>query len=192
MKTVVKSERRKLVYPASRTEYRTDNLLAEYNEYLSSDQGPGSGPYVEIDGTMYAYRTTEIHREHIPIDVSAASGGSDAFELTIAPSHAGTKPAFEGPVEVASAWSIPGPLWIHAVGNRHQLDHVETVVKTSSDEGPRPVESRESVSLTGDSELLATYRMPDKLPPHTFRAWVGTRFVGGRRVKPTRYHTSIN
>lgn len=110
VEAVITSDRRTLIYPASRTGYRTDNLPAGYEEHLGPDRGPGSSPYVDLEGMMYASRVAEIGREPVPLSVSVASAGSGAFELTTAPSQAGPKPAVDGPVEVASTWSVPVPV----------------------------------------------------------------------------------
>lgn len=166
---VVTSDRRTLVYPASETEYRTDDLPSGYDEHLGSAQGPG--PYVELDGTMYAFRVTEVHREHVPLGVSVASIGSDTFELTVAPSQAGSKPAVEGSVEVASTWSVPGPLWVHAGAHRHRLDRVDAAVGDPAGDDTSPVADAETVSIRADEELLATYRVPPGVPAGIYRAW---------------------
>lgn len=171
VESVVASDRRTLVYPTSRTEYRTNDLPSGYDQHLGPDQGPGSGPYVEIKGTMYAFRVTEIRREHVPLDVSVRAAGSDAFELTVAPSEAGSKPAIDGPIEVESTWSVPGPLWVHSDGTRHRLDRVETVLKHQEDGESRPVTDAETVSIPADNELMAIYRVPAEVPPGTYRAW---------------------
>lgn len=171
VRTVVASDRRTLVYPASRTEYRTDDLPAGYHEQLGRDQGPGSGPYVELDGTMYAFRVTDVRREHVPLEVSVASAGRDAFELTVVPSEAGPKPAVDGPVEVAGTWSVPGPLWVQAGGERHRLDLVETVVRGPGDDEARSVGDDETASIPVDGELVAAYAVPPAVPPGTYRAW---------------------
>jgi hypothetical protein len=171
VEAVVTSDRRTLVYPASRTEYRTDDLPAGYDEHLGPSQGPGSGPYVELEGTMYAFRATEVHREHIPLEVSVASAGPDAFELAVAPSQAGSKPAVDGPVEVEATWSVPGPLWVHAGEDRHRLDRVETIITDPAGDDATPVGDEETVSLRPVEELVATYRVPSAVPPGTYRAW---------------------
>lgn len=171
VRAVVTSNRRTLVYPASRTEYRTDDLPPSYYEHLGADQAVGSGPYAEIDGTMYAFRVTEVRREHVPLDVSVTSDSQDTFAVTVAPSQAGSKPAFEGPVEVESPWSVPGPLWVHSDDKRHRLDRVETVIGSSANDASRPVTDAETVSLPGDNELVATYRVPPEVPSGTYRAW---------------------
>lgn len=190
VRAVVTSDRRTLVYPAYRTEYRTDDLPAGYDEYLGPDQGPGSGPYVELDGTMYAFRVTEISRMNIPLGVAVAAAGPDAFELTIAPSEAGTKPAIDGPVEVASTWSVPGPLWVHSGEDRHRLDRIETIVRDPSEEATHLVEDAETVSVPAEGELLATYSVPAEVPPGTYQAWglVRVSWVGSEsnRPSPTR------
>lgn len=170
VRTVVTSDRRALVYPASRTEYRTDELPAGYDAHLGPDRGPGSGPYVEQGGTMYAFRVTEVRREHVPLGVAVASAGPDAFELTVAPSEAGPKPAVDGPVAVASTWSMPGPLWVHAGEDRHRLDLVEAVIRGPDDEA-RFVENAETASIPVGGALSATYRVPPAVPPGTYRAW---------------------
>lgn len=178
------------MYPASQTEYRTDDLPAGYDDHLGHDQGPGSGPYVEIDGKMYAFRVTEVRREHIPLDISVASDSSDTFELTFAPSDNGTKPAFDGPVELASPWSVPGPLWVHSNGTRHRLGRVQTVVSNTADDGSRPLQDAETVSLAANDQLLATYQVPTDVPPGTYRAWglvrVSWVYADSDRPSPTR------
>jgi hypothetical protein len=171
VETVVTSDRRRLVYPDTRTEYRTDDLPPSYGEYLGPDQGSGSGPYVELDGTMYAFRVTEINREHVPLAISAMPNGAETFELTIAPSEAGSKPTIDGPVEIESTWAVPGPLWIHADGDRYRIERVDAVVRDLAAEDASAVEEAEMVPVPADGGLIATYQVPADIPPGTYRVW---------------------
>lgn len=184
---VVASDRRSLVYPAFRTEHRTDDLPAGYDQHLGQDQGPGSGPYVEIDGTMYAFRLTEIRRDHVPLDVSVRAADSDTFELTVAPSDAGSKPAIDNPIEVQGTWLVPGPLWVHSEGTKHRLDRVETLLKHQEDGESRPITDTETISIPTDNELMAIYRVPTEVPPGTYRAWglVDVSWVAAESDRPT-------
>ena len=171
VETVVASDRRTLVHPHTRTEYRTDDLPPGYEEHLGPAQGPGSGPYVELDGTMYAIRVTDLRREHVPIEVSAAPAGGAAFEVTVAPSEAGQKPAILGPVELKATLAVPGPLWVVAGDDRHRLDRVETVISGPGDDGTTPVGDEETVAVPAEGALTATYRVPSDVGPGTYRAW---------------------
>lgn len=171
VEAVVASDRRTLVYPASRTEYRTDDLPTEYDEHLGPAQSPPSGPLVEVGGTMYDIEAVTVRREHVPLAVSVMPADTDTFELTVATSEAGQKPAIDGPVEVEATWSVPGPLWVHAGEDRHRLDRVETVLRGSAGDDSSPVEDAETVSIPADGELTATYRVPGDVPPGTYRAW---------------------
>lgn len=171
VEAVVASDRRTLVYPDTRTEYRTDDLPAGYDEHLGPDQTTGSGPLVELGGTVYDIEAIEVRREHVPLTVAVAAAGEDAFELTVAPSEAGGKPAIDGPVDLEATWAVPGPLWVLADDARHRLDRVETVIRRPADEAATAVEDAETLSIRPDEELAATYRVPPAVPPGTYRAW---------------------
>lgn len=136
---------------------------------------------------MYAFRATEVSREHVPLSVAVSPTGPDGFELTVAPSQTGTKPAVDGPVEVTSPWSVPGPLWVHSGDDRHRLERLDTVLRDPMGNHTRPVEDAESIPIPSDEELAATYRVPPEVPAGTYQAWglVHAAWVAAESGRPS-------
>lgn len=194
VEAVVASDRRALVYPPLRSEYRTDQIPDAYFDRLGPDQGPGSGPYVDLDGTFYAFRVTEIRREKIPIAISTAVVDERSFEVTITPSQEGSKPAIEGPVELESAGALPSVLWIETTSNRYLLDSdAYDDISWSDPEGStdeqRRIDNVERTEVPPGEALSATYRVPDAVPAGTYRAWGLVRVQWTRASDNRRFPT---
>lgn len=176
VETVVASDRRALVYPPLRSEYRTDEIPGAYFDRLGPDQGPGSGPYVDLDGTFYAFRVTEIRRGKIPIAVSTAVVDERSFKVTITPSEEGSKPVIEGSVELEGRGALPSVLWIETMSNRYLLgsdayDDIRRSEPEGSNGEQRRIDNVERTEVPPGDELSATYRVPDAVPAGTYSAW---------------------
>lgn len=191
VETVVASDRRAPVYSPLRSEHRVDQVPNEYDARLGHDQGPGSGPYVDIDGTVYALRVTKLHREKIPIAVAASTVDNRRFSVSVKPSTEGSKPAFEDQVELESPGALPSVLWIETESERHLLasdvyDSIRWRAVDDSTGTDRRVENIARDSIGPDDELSATFRVPDAIDAGTYRAWglvraKWTAAIDGRR-----------
>lgn len=167
---VVASARRALVYSPEVSEYRTDEIPASYFERLDT----ADRPYVDLGGTVYEFQTMEIHRDLIPVAVSAATAGPRSFTVAVEPSEAGPKPAVEGSVEFESAGALPSVLWVETESDRYLLDSDAYGDERWRESGA--VERRvrnvahESV-VPGTPPIEATYAVPEAIPAGRHRAW---------------------
>lgn len=172
--SVVASDRRAPVYRPDRTEYRTDSLPTSYGDHLGPDHGPTFGPYVDFDGTLYAFRAMEIRREAMPITVAASVEGPRSFSVTVEPTSAGRRPAVDGPVELQSVGALPSVLWVLAGSERYLLESDTYGDTWWSDEdgslGGR-IEETASATIASGESLSATYRIPDAVPGEPYAAW---------------------
>lgn len=174
--TVVASDRRAPIHFPQESEYRTGEVPPAYFDRLGREQGPGSGPYVTLDGTNYAIRVTEIRRELMPVTVSASSVGDRSFSVAVRPSDAGSKPAIEGGLELETRGALPSVLWILTDSDRVLLecDAYEDLRWTDPEgsDGPeRRVGNVVRTEIPSDGEVRATYRVPEAVPGGTYHAW---------------------
>lgn len=175
--TAAASDRRAPAHPPLRHEHRTDAVPSAYFDRLRAEDG--RDPYVELDGTKYAFRVLAVDRAAVPVELSVAPGSPDgqrSFSVTVEPSSSGARPAFEGPVELSAAGALPSVLWVQTASGRHLLpSDAYATVSWEPAEPPATVDrrvrnvARRSVA-PGDA-LSATYRVPDAMPAGTYRAW---------------------
>jgi len=172
LEAAVASDRRAPVTRPDRTEYRTNTLPASYGDHLGPEHGPTFGPYVDLGGTLYAVRATEIRRDAMPIAVSAAVAGPRSFTVTVEPSSAGAKPAVDGPIELQSPGALPSVLWVKAGSERHLLDS-DAYGSTWWSDGSRGerIEETAEASVAPEGDRSATYRIPAAVPGGTYAAW---------------------
>ena len=177
------------------SERRVDAVPEAYWERLSDERGAGAGPYVDLDGTKYATRVTEVHHDAVPLSASVAATGDRSFEVALTPSTAGAKPAFDGPLELEGRGALPSVLWIEPPGGRVLLESEAHDAVRWTREGAgggveRRVENLVRRDLFPDGTLAATYRVPDAVGPGAYRAWglleVQWTPTGSRRRVPRR------
>lgn len=194
VEAVVTSDRRAPALRPGRTEYRTDAIPDAYVGTLTPDQGPGSGPYVDVDGTFYALRATELNREAMPVAVSVERAGDRSFAVTVEPSAAGDKPAIEGRLELEAAGALPSVLWVPTDDGLVRLDSDasgDLPWRFAEEPGERYLDHVHA-ELQPDESLSATYRVPEVVPTGAYRAWglfeaEWTRATDGRRFPRLPY-----
>lgn len=176
---VVTSEKRAPVHHPLRTEHRTETIPDAYFDRFPAVPDDGRDPYANLDGTLYSFRVQEVDRADIPAAVSVTtdpSGNQPSFTVTITPSEAGPKPAFEGAVRVRSKGALPSVLWIETEDDRQLLpSDVYETVRWHPAEDAHPADRRvRNVArdeLARDEEIAATYQVPDAVPAGTHRIW---------------------
>ncbi len=192
VEAVVASNRRAAMYSPMESEYRTDTIPPAYGSRLSYEHGPGSGPYVTLNGTHYAIRVTEIPREKLPVEVTATSVGERSFSVTVQPSDAGPKPSIEGQVELEARGALPSVLWIQTNSDRYLLesDSNENIRWTDSavSDGPeRRIRNIARTEIPPDGQVAATYRVPADVPAGTYEAWGLVRVQWTKAESGRRY-----